>query len=92
MPAAGPFLGSLLRFSEVVISGVVFVRLPKRPNRGFDVCMLGLGVRVLVPLVEGCSRGLKSGTIPRPVGAGVASRGDVNTGLGDGFLDGKREP
>jgi hypothetical protein len=30
--------------------------------------------------------------MPSPDGAGVASRGDVSTGLGDGFLDGSRNP
>ena len=50
--------------------------------------MLGLGVREAVPLDEGgiCC-GLRLGIIPKPDGAGVASRGDGCTGLGDGFRD-----
>jgi hypothetical protein len=88
VPAAGPFRGA---FSLVSITGSVF-RLPKRPKRGL-VAWLGLGV---VPLEEdrraGVIGGLKSGTMPRPDGAGVPSRGDGGIGPGDGFLDGMRVP
>ena len=74
----------------VGISGVVLVRLPKRPNRGLLVAGDGLGV---VPLDDGgITLGLRSGIMPRPAGAGVALReGDGGmTGLGDGFLEGSR--
>lgn len=76
VPAAGPLL-VLLCESRVGTSGAVFVLLPNNPNLGLGFATLGLGVRETVPLAAGgiCC-GLRSGIIPSPVGAGVASRGD----------------
>jgi hypothetical protein len=76
--------------SSVGTSGAVLFRFPNNPNLVFDVDTLGLGVRVAVPLA--CSRGFRSGIIPSPEGAGVASLGDGITRLGDGFREGSREP
>ena len=87
VPAAGPFFSVLL--STVGTSGAVFVRLPKSPKRGLLFATLGLGVRVPVEDAGFCG-GFKSGIMPRPEGAGVASRGDAITGLGD--CEGRRKP
>ena len=70
-------------------------RLPKSPKRGLALLTLGLGVRLAVFLEElgaCCCCGLRSGIIPRPAGAGVASRCDGCTGFGDGLREGKRLP
>jgi hypothetical protein len=86
VPAVGPFLDG---FSLYSTAPSVFVRLLNKPNRCLDA-WLGLGV---LPLAEeGICGGLRSGIIPRPDGAGVASLGDGSTGLGDGFLEGIRLP
>jgi hypothetical protein len=51
---------------------------------------LGLGVLVAILLEAGiCGR--RSGTIPKPAGAGVGSRDEGWIGLGVGFLEGSRD-
>jgi hypothetical protein len=75
VPAAGPFR------TVGTCSGAVFVLRPKSPKRGLLFATLGLGVRV--PEDDNLIGGLKSGTMPRPDGAGVPSLGDVMIGLGE---------
>lgn len=87
VPAAGPFRDA---FSSGTASGAVFVRLPNRPKRCFCVETFGLGARRPELLPGACGR--KSGIIPRPDGAGVASLGEGWIGPGEGFLDGSRDP
>ena len=64
------------------------VRLPNRPKRDLEVAVPGLGARRDGLAAVGCGwRGRKSAIIPSPEGAGVPSRGDGCTGLGDGPRD-----
>ena len=87
VPAAGPFLTI---FSTVGTSGAVFVLRPNSPKRGLLFATLGLGVRVPVEEAD-LIGGLKSGTRPRPDGAGVPSLGEVMAGLGEEPVEGRRK-